>query len=197
VPISIEQSRRFAVADPVSKGAARTATLVALPVALLVGVLVFWLLGGFGGGKPESSDSPRPRPSSTVSVQAPAVNDRARIVCRGFIAQLPGTVRDLNRRPVSAGPELNAAYGQPPIVVRCGVPAASFPPTATLYTLSGVCFYAAKQDAETVWTTVDRQVPVAVTVPNSYSGAGQWVTEFSDDIAGAVPSLDKLPAGCH
>ncbi|MGA8112891.1 MAG: DUF3515 family protein [Actinocatenispora sp.] len=183
------------MADPVSRGAARTATLVALPAALVVGALVFWLLGGFGGGR-GASPTPTPQPSSTVRVDSSPLDGDAATVCRGFIAQLPGKIRNLHRRPVSDGVEQNAAFGQPPLLVHCGGPAASFPPTATVYGLAGVCFYADRQAHRSVWTTVDRRVPVTVTVPGSYSSPGQWVAEFSDSIAGSVRSADRIPTGC-
>lgn len=184
------------MADEVSRSAAKTATLVALPVTLLVGVLAFWLLGGFGGGgTPKASPSPRPQPSSTVTVPPRTLAEPATTVCRGFVAQLPGTLRGKTRRPVSSGPEQNAAYGQPPVTVACGVPAPTVSATATVYVLSGVCYLPAKKGGATVWTTVDRQVPIAVTVPGG-SGSGQWAAEFSDTIANSVKSLDKAPSGC-
>ncbi len=182
--------------DPVSRGAARTATLVALPVAALVGVLIFSLLGGFHHGGPKTGATPTAQPSSTVSATAPQLSDRAATVCRAFIAQLPGKIRDRHRRPVSAGAEQNAAYGDPALRVGCGAPRPSFPPTATVYPLSGVCFYASTAAGHSVWTTLDREVPVAITVPDSYSGPGQWVAEFSDAIAGSVPSASHTPIGC-
>ena len=40
-------------------------------------------------------------------------------------SQLPATVRNLPARKVSAGPEQNAAYGEPPLTVACGVAAAA------------------------------------------------------------------------
>ena len=184
------------MADPDSRHAARTATLAAVPVALLAGVLAFALLGGFGGGTPSASGSATPQPSSTVSVPAQSLSRHAETVCRGFIATLPLTIRGERQRPVSTGPEQNAAFGAPPIVVRCGVPAATVPKTATVYRLGGVCYLATRQPTGTVWTTVDRTVPVAVTVPKQRTSPGQWTAEFSDSIAGAVPSLDKAPTGC-
>lgn len=188
------------MADADSRAAARTATLIALPVAVLVGVLAFWLLGGFGGrgGTPSASHSPSPQPTAPVAVPAPSLSASPGTVCRGLIAQLPGTIRDAKRRPVTAGPEQNAAYGQPPLTVACGVAAPKVARTATVYQLSGVCYLATKRPGGTsVWTTVDRTVPVAITVPGSYSGAGQWAAEFSDSIAGSVPSADSAPSGCH
>jgi hypothetical protein len=187
------------VADAVSRSAARTATMVAVPIALLVGLLVFWLMGGFGGGgtrTASASSAPSPSATGTVPVSAPPLTGPAILTCRAFVAALPNSIRKLPRRPVSDGVEQNAAYGDPPIVVSCGVPAASVPPTGTVYTLSQVCWYAAKAAGATVWTTVDRQVPVSVTVPQRYDSPGQWVAEFGDSVTGVVPSSATEPTGC-
>lgn len=192
------------MADSVSRSAARTATVIAVPFALLAGIVVFWLMGGLGSGRPGAPGSPsasaKPQPSSSVSMAAPGLADTVEPVCRGFVAQLPDHIRNWKRRPVSAGPEQNAAYGEPPLRVACGGPAATVAPTATVYLLSGVCWIPAQPSGgATVWTTVDRKVPVAVSVPASYQQPGQWVTEFSATVAGAVPSLPpaEIPTGCH
>jgi hypothetical protein len=185
------------VADPVSRNAARTATLVAVPIALLVGVLAFWQLGGFGGGaKPKASRSATPTATGPVSVPAPALTGGAILTCRAFIAALPDEVRKLPRRPVSDGVEQNAAYGDPAITVSCGVPAPTVAPTAQVFAVSGVCWYAQQGSTGTSWTTVDRTVPVVVTVPKSYSGPGQWAAEFNDTIISSLPSSTTKPTGC-
>jgi hypothetical protein len=188
------------VADSVSRGAARTATFVALPIALLVGVLAFWLLGGFGGpAKPKASASASPTVTSPVTMSAPPLAGAAILTCRAFVAALPDTVRKLPRRPVSNGVEQNAAYGEPPITVSCGVPAPSVAPTATVYAVSGVCWYAQRATGgakDTTWTTVDRTVPISVTVPGNYDSPGQWASEFNDTIISSVPSSKTAPAGC-
>jgi Protein of unknown function (DUF3515) len=186
-----------AVADSVSRSAARTATIAALPVALLVGVLAFWLLGGFGGRTTvRPSASPSAMATGPVPVSAPPLSGATILTCRAFIAQLPDRIRNLPRRPVSAGVEQNAAYGDPPIVVSCGAPAPSVAPTAYVWPLSQVCWYEAKAGSATVWTTVDRRVPVTVTVPATYDSPGQWVAEFGDTVASVVPSSASAPTGC-
>jgi uncharacterized protein DUF3515 len=186
------------VADSVSRGAARTATLAAVPIALLVGVLAFWLLGGFGGAaKPKASASARPTATGTVTMSAPELTGGTILTCRAFTAALPDTLRNLPRRPVSDGVEQNAAYGDPPVTVSCGVPPVTVPPTSHVYPLSGVCWYAAPAaGGGTAWTTVDRTVPIVVTVPKRYDPPGQWVIGFSDTVAGVVPSSKTAPTGC-
>ncbi len=193
------------MADEVSRRAAVRATLIAVPVALLVGVLAFWALGGFRGGSPgpdssggaSPSGGMRSQPDTPVSVTAPALSREQGAACATLIARLPATLRDLARREVTAGTGQNAAYGEPPITLACAAPAPSVPPSGTVYRLSGVCWYAAESDRQTVWTTVDRTVPVAVTVPRNYPQPGQWVIEFSDPVNAALPATASAPAGCR
>lgn len=175
---------------------ARLATLIALPVAVIVGIVSFWLLGGFRGTQPT-----RPRPQSTapVPMTAPSLPPARAAACRNLTTHLPGALRDRPRRPVTAGPEQNAAYGDPPITLACGVPPVSVPQTADVYVLSGVCWYPQPQPGNggTAWTTVDRETPVRVTVPASYSAPGQWVIEFSAPVATALAPAATAPAGCR
>jgi hypothetical protein len=173
--------------------ATRLATLVALPVALIVGIASFWLLGGFKTDQPA-----RPRPQSTTPVQTSAapLDARQAAACRELLARLPGALRDRPRRPVTAGPGQNAAYGDPAITLACGVPPISLPPTADVYVLSGVCWYSQPGGGGTMWTTVDRDTPVRVTVPGSYESPGQWVIEFSEPVTAALPRAANAPAGC-
>ena len=168
---------------------ARTATLVAVPVALLAGVLAFVLLSGAPGGKrAQPAGSPTAQATGPVPVAAPSLADPAATACRALVAKLPQTLRDRARRPVSEGTEQNAAYGDPPIVLTCGgVAAAEVPKSADLLVLSGVCWFAQDHDGAQVWTTVDREVPVSVQVPTSYEPTGQWVIGFSPAITDAIP----------
>jgi hypothetical protein len=186
------------VAAPVTRAAARTAALIALPLALLAGLLAFWRLGGFGGG---SADHPAaPAATSAVSMPVPSLAPSAATMCLAFVAQLPDKLRDLPQRPVSAGGnQQNAAYGDPPVTVACGGAPANPPADAQRWVFSGVCWYADENDpAQTVWATLDRQVPIRVTMPAKYfnEGEGDWLQEFSAPIVAAVPSLPDPPTGC-
>jgi hypothetical protein len=49
----------------------------------------------------------------------------------------------------------------------------------------------------TAWTTLDRVATITVTVPNGYSGQGQWVIEFSAPIVASVPARTDVPSGCR
>jgi hypothetical protein len=171
------------------------ATVIALPVAVLTGVLVF-NLGTPSGPATGPSAQPNAAATGPVTVAAPPLGSRAAVVCRALVAKLPERVRDAQRRPVSAGAEQNAAYGDPALVLSCGVAAPSYPSTDDVWSLNGVCWHATAASGSTVWTTVDREVPVQVTVPGPADGASQWVIGFTGAIASAVPSAPKIPAGC-
>ena len=182
--------------DPVTRSAARWAAAIALPVALVAGFLSYRALTG--AAHPAPSATPAPQSTGPVTMPAPALADRPATVCRALLSQLPDALRDRHRRPVTAGPEQNAAYGDPAITLACGAgPQPSLPPDATVYNLSGVCWYADQGATTTAWTTVDREVPVTVTVPNSYAGQGQWVIGFSPVIGTSVPGGATNPAGCR
>ncbi|MFY1633356.1 DUF3515 domain-containing protein [Solwaraspora sp. WMMB335] len=193
--------------DRTTRQAAIWATVVALPLTLIVALTAFSRLAG-SGGQPEPgagadpsagvSASAAPVPTTPVQMAAPALDERAEIVCRALVSQLPGTLRDLRRRPVTDGAEQNGAYGEPPITVGCGVPPAQFEPTDLVYPLDGVCWHAAETSDATIWTTVDREIPVRVTVPGAYEEPGQWVIGFSDTLIETVPSApDDAPRGCR
>jgi hypothetical protein len=164
--------------------AIRLATAVAVPFALLAGFVAFQVL------KPET-----PKAQSTGPVQMPVrqLDERQATVCRALLAQLPQQVRDRARRPVTAGSEQNAAFGDPAITVACGVSKPSYAPTDTVYPLNDVCWFA--DSTGTRWSTVDREVPVEITVPRGYDPPAQWVILFSDAVAAGIPSAEA-PWGC-
>jgi hypothetical protein len=181
------------VGDPNTRGAAVIAALVAVPVALIVGGVVFF--SQHGRVVADAHASTAPTASATVSaapvpVSAPSLTPAHATMCLAFIAQLPTKVRQLAQRPVTAGPEQNAAFGDPAITVTCGGPAPAVAATADLFNVSGVCWYPRQDKDALVLTTVDRETPVTVTVPNSYGdGQLQWASEFWKPIEATLPSI--------
>jgi hypothetical protein len=119
------------------------------------------------------------------------------------VAKLPTTVRDLPARPVTAGGDQNAAYGDPAITVACGAARPTVADESLLMntkaaagTQGYVCWYTRQTADATVWTTVNREIPVEVTVPTAYPAPAQWANEFSDAILGAGAAITDVPAGC-
>ncbi|MDG4808304.1 DUF3515 family protein [Micromonospora sp. WMMD1120] len=185
--------------DRTMRGAALLATLVALPITLLVAVLAFNKIS------PETSTA-TPTPSATtvgaqattpVEMAAPALAARPATVCRALLSQLPDRIRDRAQRPVTAGPEQNAAYGDPALTVACGGTEPTFPSTDEVWTVNRVCWHLAEQEDAAVLTTVDRETPITVRVPRSYEQPLQWVPTISSAIVETVPSGGAIPSGCQ
>lgn len=187
--------------DRTTRQAALWATVVAIPLALLVGFLT---VQQFRPDEPAAAPSPstsataaRPVPTSPVTVAAPPLSERSATVCRALISALPATLRDLAQRPVTAGAEQNAAYGDPALTISCGVPAPAVPATDDVWGVNRVCWHPVEGPDAVVLTSVDREVPIAVTVPKTYGQPLQWVAPISETAVASVPATRAaVPSGC-
>jgi hypothetical protein len=198
--------------DPAVRSAALWATVVAVPVALLAGLVIFFQVLPDGDGDAAASATatqPAVVPTTPVQMAAPELAARPAQVCLAVTSQLPVKVRDLAARKVSAGPEQNAAYGEPPITVACGVPqprmcksldesgSGCVPLDTELLNMNRVCWYADQKAEATTFTTMDREVAVQVTVPKQYEQSAQWANEFSDVVVETDKSITEgVPSGC-
>ncbi|GIF67169.1 hypothetical protein Ais01nite_52040 [Asanoa ishikariensis] len=182
--------------DRSTRQAALLATAVAIPLAVIVVLLSFWRFSPDEPKAAPATSAPAPQATTPVTMTAPTLSPRATTLCRALLSQLPQALRDRAQRPVTAGTEQNAAYGDPAITLACGVPAPTFPQTDLVSLLDKVCWHDVVTPDATVLTTVDREVTIQVTVPKSYEAAGQWAIVFSNPIIETVPKLATPPAGC-
>jgi hypothetical protein len=197
--------------DHTTRTAALWAAAIAVPIAVLVGVLIFTQV--IRPAEPSAQPSPAattaaPVPATPVQLAAPKLSARAAAVCLAVTSQLPTTLRNLPARTVTAGPEQNAAYGEPPITVQCGIAQPAMcatlnagggcvPLDTELLNMNNVCWYAKQGAAATAFTTMDREIAVQVTVPSSYQQAAQWANEFSDIVVETDKSkTEGVPSGC-
>lgn len=204
------KTRPAAEPDRTARTAALWATVVAVPIAVIVGFVIFSQVKPEPAAKPAPSTSaPVVVPTTPVRMAAPALSARDAQVCLAVTSQLPTKVRNLPARKVSAGPEQNAAYGEPPLTVACGVTQPPMCPTAgreqtgcvpldaELLNMNRVCWFSAAAPGGTTFTTLDREVPVQVTVPTSYAQPAQWANEFSDIVVETDKSKTAgVPSGC-
>lgn len=184
--------------DRTMRGAALLATLIALPITLLVAVLAFSKLSPDAPAAAPTPSATTARVQSTTPVEmaAPALAARPATVCRALLSQLPASIRDLAQRPVTAGPEQNAAYGDPALTVACGGTEPTIPATDEVWKINGVCWHPAEQGDTAVLTTVDRETPITLRVPRSYEQPLQWAAPISSAIVASVPSGGAIPSGC-
>ncbi|MDN3239864.1 DUF3515 family protein [Glycomyces tritici] len=165
------------------------ATAVAVPVAVVAGVLVF------------NAIAPKAEPVhedlSPVSVEVPALSEDDAVVCLALTATAPESAGGLQARPVEGGAgaaESVMAYGDPAVVATCGVEPVAVEDTALVYKLNGVCWYSDEAGLE--WTSLDRQVPVGVSVPETHEQPVDVLNDLSTVIAEKVPAAAEAPTGC-
>lgn len=184
--------------DHTTRRAAFWATLVAVPSALLVVFFTMWQLSpDTNAAAPQNTPTAADRPSATspVTMPAPQLAERPATVCRALLSRLPATLGELTRRPVATGPEQNAAYGDPPLTVACGVPPVD--PGRDAWVVNGVCWRAVEHTETVELTTIDREVPVRVSVPRDYQPPLQWLAPLADSVLTSVKSIDQPPSGCR
>jgi hypothetical protein len=144
------------------------------------------------GRTPKSDSSAHPRttaPLPGVSVAAPPTpNEATQRACVSVFAKLPVQLGTLAPRKTETDSSFVAAWGDPAIVLRCGVGRpAVFGTTdaAQLIDVNGVIWQPDPQKQQTVYTSVDRGVYLDVTVP---AGADQPLPL----LAPAISALPKL-----
>jgi hypothetical protein len=118
-----------------------------------------------------STSAPVPRTAlAPVPVTPPPASAGAARHCPPLLAVLPPTLADLPARSVDSPSPYVAAWGEPPVLVRCGVsrPAGFVVGTQTIV-VNGVTWYPEPHGSRTVWTAVDRPVYLEVTVPTGYA----------------------------
>jgi uncharacterized protein DUF3515 len=175
------------------------AAMIALPIAMVFGLIVFFTFYGKVRSDATASATPSASASadtSPVEMPVPTMSAKDTQMCLAFIAALPTKLRNLPERHVTAGPEQNAAFGTPPITAECGATEPQVAPTAEVFSISGVCWYAGEGTTTTVWTTLDRVVPVAITIPNTYDGQAQWAAAFRDAIVIGIRSKPTPAYNC-
>ncbi len=108
-----------------------------------------------------------------VDVRASDVSSAQRRSCAALVAALPPTVADQERRETRGSP-LGAAWGDPPIVLRCGVGTpADYDPTVGCQRVNGLDWFVPAagmndQHVDVVMTTYGRVPSVEVVLPAEY-----------------------------
>ncbi|WP_235562044.1 DUF3515 domain-containing protein, partial [Marmoricola sp. Leaf446] len=128
----------------------------------------------------------------------PAAERRA---CERLVADLPDAVGDQPREEVT-GDELAAAWGDPPVVLRCGVGSpADFTPLSTCQEINGVLWFVPEgqitdQSADVVATSMGSLPRVEVAVPAALRPPQGILTDLSDALGaqGRTPDPDA-PCG--
>lgn len=128
--------------------------------------------------------------SRPVPVQVPQVKPSAAGVCRSLARVLPDEVDGRARaatEPVSAR---TAAWGDPPVVLRCGVDKpVELTPDAEILEVNGVEWVLRESPHDFTFTTVGRTAYVELRVPGAVhrSEATAPLVDLADPVRRAVP----------
>lgn len=166
-------------AQPVSAPRWPLGIALALAVALVVGVLIaVAMVRGQALG-----------PLALATVPAPAADSAD---CARLLSALPaqldgGELGAMERRRLAApAPAGTAGWGEPPVVLRCGLGRpAELTATSRLLDVSGVQFLELINLGASTWVAVDRGVYVVVALPPS-SGSGP-LQQIAAAIARVLP----------
>ena len=143
-----------------------------VPLVIVVVVLLGTFVGSGSGGHGNG-------PLRPLKVSAPPHAEAEAKPCTALLEALPLKLKALDPRTVDPTPPTPfvVAWGDPAIVVRCGVdkPSALKPGSdAELIAggeLSGAYYYVGEQGGANIYTAVDRQAFVSFTIPAKYQGA--------------------------
>jgi hypothetical protein len=145
------------------------------------------LLAGCGAGGSGSGGAG----AAATRLVPPSPPPAVRAYCAALARELPSRLGGLARRAVVPSSPLTAAWGNPPIVLRCGVPfPAALAPTAVLTVVNGVAWFPQPAGSATPsrFTAVGREAYVDLGVPARYAPAGPLLVTISNAIAAAVPA---------
>ncbi len=160
------------------------------PRAALIAALVV-AIGTIGVILAIAATRHRTTPAVIAAVPAPQAQDPA---CRKLTDALPQRLGDYNRAQVVQPAPVGAAAWQPagagdPVVLRCGLERpADFVVGSPIQVVDQVQWFEVSQDQRSTWYTVDREVYVALTLPQ---GSGptpiQQLSELIDRLMPAHP----------
>jgi Protein of unknown function (DUF3515) len=137
--------------------------------------------------------------SDAVRVPVPTTTGAAAAQCRALQARLPQTLMGVKRRSSSPASADTAAWGDPPITLRCGVPEpAAMNPASPQYDpketqsvaeeSDGVCWLSQPTDGGGFrFTTVKQQTYVEVDVPGAYQGQSYPLPTLAPAVLKADP----------
>ncbi len=174
--------------------------LTAIAVPLLVVLLV--LVNVVGGD--EESDPPAEveGPASTaradlpvLEVPVPPVTPEADAACPAFMTDLPIELVGEQSRRVRSDTPYAYAWGEPPIVLRCGVDRpAGFVRDSPLIQLDAVQWFVDDSDPDVyVWTAVDRAVYLELSIPSSLGS--EAAIALGPLITATLPVQELRPGG--
>ncbi|MHB1614110.1 MAG: DUF3515 domain-containing protein [Actinomycetes bacterium] len=124
-----------------------------------------------------------------VTVTVPATTAATSAACRSLHEHLPVRVDGLSARSTTPASRSVAAWGNPAVVLRCGVPApAGLAADSELYAVDGVSWFPQQQPGMYVFTTYGRVVNVEIQVPDRYAPQANALVDLAGPVHRWIPS---------
>lgn len=121
-----------------------------------------------------------------VRIPEPPSTAESRQLCSALTWSLPKRLGPLPARQVDGNTQVSAAWGDPPVILQCGLIAAPTP-VGQLVTLDGVDWAPVTDKTVVTWTTIGRKATVRVVVPRKYDNQAPLLAHLSPAISRAVP----------
>lgn len=131
-----------------------------------------------------------------LQVDAPELTGTAARTCSELVDALPETVDDVERREVEPADAPAAAWGDPAIVLRCGVEMpAAFDDFSTCQETNGIGWFIPDEQmtgspTEITMTTIGRDVNVEVALPVEHFPPANTMVDLSEAIDRATEEID-------
>ncbi|GAA2760434.1 DUF3515 domain-containing protein [Actinopolymorpha rutila] len=124
----------------------------------------------------------------TVRVEPPHPTGAAAAVCQALSSALPTKVLDGSARVVQPSTPYAAAWGDPPILLRCGVDRpAKLRASSECLMIDGVGWFSERATRGYIFTTVGRDAYVEVSVPSAYQPPSNALVDVAAAVRKAVP----------
>jgi hypothetical protein len=126
---------------------------------------------------------------SAVSVQPPYPTPVVAEHCSHLSNLLPERLESLRPRVISPRSPLVHAWGDPAIVLTCGVavPAGFSAGSAATTVVNGVQWFQQPGPKAVVWTALRPGVDVRLLVPTSYQDQGSFLVDLAGPLKAALP----------
>ncbi|MGQ0631699.1 MAG: DUF3515 domain-containing protein [Sporichthyaceae bacterium] len=128
---------------------------------------------------------------AAVAVVPPDVPPTAQQACAALATQLPERIDGDARREVEPASPTTAAWGEPAVIMRCGVPRpAALVATSFLNTVNGVDWFLEELPGVRRFTTAGRALFVEVSVPFEHDPVIGPLVDLAAAVTATVVAVD-------
>ena len=124
-----------------------------------------------------------------MHVAVPDASGATRAICARLVDRLPTHLEGHRSRVVDPASPLTHAWGDPAIILRCGVPKPPGYSATSVQSASvdGVIWFQQVQPTVVRWTSVRQGANIELDVPTSYDAQGGFLVTLGTAIRNSIP----------